>query len=256
MKPIEELEKQEMKTFCELHPCAAETNNLREIDSFLYHGIRYQEHLEILENIFKEGKILAAKNIPDFPEYRFSDNCNDGEYVSLLEYNIPDYQIEWDTFIKPNVTLVVSPKCNAKQTIYVPTYQWDDIKRNYSQTKNRYSYMEGEYQVKDYIPLSMIIAIGLPYEYLVETKSEEFANKYLEDTVDLMKAYKIYRPIIDTSFFNFILTEVKEPITIPNCDLFKKTVPGLTPKSIKKERPGFKVYTKQYMKYDNKKYKR
>lgn len=259
MKSIEELEQQEMQTFYELHPYASETNNLEDINSFLYHGIRYQKHLEILENIFKERMILAGKHIPEFPTYRLSDNCNDGEYISLLEYKFPNYQAQWDTFIKPNVTLVISPECDAKKTIYVPTHQWDDIKQNYPQTKNRYSYMEGEYQVKDFIPLSMVVAIGIPFQYLIDKISLEDANKLLEDTINLMETYEVYKPIIDTSFLNLPITNVEDPITLsngiinkkelnisyePDPELFKTNTPSLNPKCIKNKKPRFKVYIK------------
>lgn len=253
MKTFEELEKEEMKTFDELHPYIDETNDFLEMNNFLYHGIRFQKNLEILESIFKDGKILAGKHIPDFPEHRFFDNCNDGEYVSLLECDDSRPQLEWQTFIKPNVTLVISPKCGAKKTIYVPTYQWDDIKKNHPQTKNRYSYMRGEYQVKDYIPLSLVVAIGVPHMYLIDTKSHEFANQYLKDVISLMKEYRVYKPIVDTSFLNMTLEEITDPLTIPR---LKQVAPGLTPKRIKDERPGFKVYTKQYMKHDNRRYKK
>ena len=42
------------------------------MEEFLYHGIRFQKYLEKLESIFKYGKILAGKYLPNY--YNYSDN--------------------------------------------------------------------------------------------------------------------------------------------------------------------------------------
>ena len=78
---------------------------------YLYHGIRFQNHLEKLESIFEKKAILAAKYLDNVMSY--DDNCNDGEYVSLLKIDPFEYSSMYDAFIRPNVTLVVSPFCEA-----------------------------------------------------------------------------------------------------------------------------------------------
>ena len=119
--------------------------SLRYIYDFLYHGIRSQKNLEILESIFKDKAIIAGNYQENNYYSNYSDNCNEGEYVSLLSID-SDYNLEYETFVKPNITLIVSKDCNAIKTIYVPYHKWQEIKRK--NTKHRYNYANNEYQVK------------------------------------------------------------------------------------------------------------
>ena len=164
---------------------------------FLYHCIRNQMYLEKLENIFKEKKIIAGKYIENY--YNYSDNCNKGEYVSLLN-SFETNKISFDTFVLENISLLISPKCNAVQTKYVSYNTWEKIKN--LDLKHIYSYMIGEYMCKDFIPLEYVIAVGIPYKILVEKRSIEYVNKLIEDIVLLMEKYNILLPIVDTSRFN------------------------------------------------------
>ena len=116
--------------------------------SFLYHGIRFQKYLEKLENIFKEKKILAGKYLKNY--YNYSDNCNKGQYVSLLNVSKTN-KVSFETFIEENISLLVTPYCNAIETKYVDFYTWDKIKN--LDLKQIYSYMPGECLCKDYIPI-------------------------------------------------------------------------------------------------------
>lgn len=105
---------------------------------FLYHGIRFQKYLEKLESIFEKQAILASKYLNNVMSY--DDNCNDGEYVSLLEIKPYEYSSMYEVFIRPNVTLVVSPFCEAYNTIYVSFQEWEEIKKSGRKFKNRFSY--------------------------------------------------------------------------------------------------------------------
>ena len=174
-------------------------------NEFLYHGIRNQIYLEKLENIFKEKKILAGKYIKDY--YNYNDNCNKGLYVSLLDSSKTN-RISFETFIEENISLLVTPYCNAIITKYIDFYTWDKIK-NLS-LKQIYSYLPGECMCKDYIPLEYIKAIGIPYLKLIRTKGKEYTDKLLTDIELLMKQYEIYLPIVDISRYNQILVPVKE----------------------------------------------
>lgn len=200
---FKKLESKRNETFKELNPYVSENPNLLEYDSFLYHGIRFQNHLEKLEQIFMDNAILAGNYQKDY--YGYSDNCNEGEYISLLGFN--DYRdLSYRTFIMPNISLVISPECNAIQTIYLPFKEWEVISKQNPQ--NRYSYTRGEYQVKQKISINLIRAIGIPARYLRLTCREHLIEIYKNDILDLMYKYNVELPIVDTSNYN-------RPIFIP-----------------------------------------
>lgn len=166
---------------------------------YLYHGIRNQKRLEILEEIFKTRKILAGKYIKNYHNY--TDNCNKGEYVSLLKYNKSNY-IAYQTFIEENISLLITPAINATHTKYIDFNTWYTITQQKQTLKNLYSYMIGECLVKDYIDFSYVKAIGFPYQYLVNTKGAYYTKNLLNDLYLLMEKYNIVLSIVDTSKYN------------------------------------------------------
>lgn len=175
------------------------------ISEYLYHGIRFQTYLERLENVFKEGKILAGKYLPNYRFY--DDNCNKGEYVSLLKL-LGDNKLEYETFIlENNVSLLISPTCNAIETKYVSYSTWFKIQSEKYELKHLYSYMRGECMCKDFVRIELIKAIGVPYLRLVTLGKKEFADKLIEDIQNLMKEYNVNLPIVDVSRYNRLLTE-------------------------------------------------
>lgn len=176
------------------------------VSEYLFHGIRFQKYLEKLENIFKERKILAGKYLPNYHFY--SDNCNHGQYVSLLKYNSAR-QLEYETFILENISLLVTPLCNAQETKYVDYQTWKKIQQEQYQLKHIYSYMMGECMCKDLIPLNMVRAIGVPYQKLCLQGKETYAIQLVEDINKLMDKYDVYLPIVDTSRYNTIIYEVE-----------------------------------------------
>ena len=206
------LEQRLPQTFIELNPTMYEPQNLRFIHNFLYHGIRFQNYLEKLESIFQEQAILAG-NYQKGYSYSYSDNCNEGEYISLLSID-SHYDLEYETFVMPNITLVISPECSAIKTIYLPYDEWRLVRGK--NTKNRYSYARNEYQVKKMIPISMIKAIGVPAGYLKEKQQEEKLDIYLQDILELMNRHNISLPIVDTSNYN-------KPLTCPPSHILKKS---------------------------------
>ncbi len=197
---LEKLENKKMETFQSLHPYAID-DELYCVGNFLYHGIRFQDKLEKLESIFRDGKIKAGNYIKNY--YPYDDNCNDGEYISLIDYP-RESNLEYNTFIKENISLVISPRCKAYKTIYVPYELWKEIKK-IPNLKNRYSYARCEYQVKEFIPLKKVKAIGIPYRYLVKNNKKEVADFYRAEVIRLLEKYDVDIPIVDTSFFNDII---------------------------------------------------
>ena len=186
---------------------------LRYIHDFLYHGIRHQKHLEILECIFKDKAIVAGNYQKNNNYSNYCDNCNEGEYVSLVDIK-NDYDLEYTVFIKPYITLIISPDCGAIETIYLPYEEWAEVVGK--NTSNRYSYAHNEYHVKQMIPLSYVKAIGVPARYLRDMGKEEKIERYLTDILELMNKYNVNLPIVDTSAYNMpldkLITKIKKRI--------------------------------------------
>lgn len=205
---LQSLEKQPLKTTNE-HNYYNEDEEipLNYVHEYLYHGIRFQKYLEKLESIFKERKILAGKYINGY--FWYSDNCNKGEYVSLLQWN-GNNSIEYETFIKSNISLIVSPLCNAILTKYVDFNTWQKIQDEKLQLKNVYSYMQGECFCRDFVPLEMVKAIGVPFQNLKLQGKLDYASKLIEDIKDLMIQYNVNLPVVDTSFYNRILVDLNK----------------------------------------------
>lgn len=198
-RKFSQLEEEDMKTFLQLNPWLSKrSTSLQFVSCYLYHGIRAQNQLEILENILNNG-ILAGKHIKDYNNY--NENCNNGEYVSLLD-KISDNNLEYETFIEPNISLVVSPLCGAYKTIYVNFELWEFINTHYPDTKNRYSYAFNEYQIRDKVPVELIEAIGIPYQLLLNTDRLEETKILKRAIIDILDCQRINIPIVDTSDYN------------------------------------------------------
>ncbi len=199
---IAQLEKEPMITFQEEYGITEELD-LFEQDKFLYHGIRFGNQLEVLEQILRDKKILAGKYIDGY--YSFSDNCNDGEYVSLINYSD---STEFETFVRSNICFVISPLMDAYKTKYLSSEEWDYIKEHRIPVKNRYSYAKNEYQVKDEIPLEKVRAIGVSGISLLHmrlSKRNAEVNQYIQRIVDLLEKYSVDIPIVDIDCCNLEL---------------------------------------------------
>lgn len=206
---LEQLEKEPSEKFIDVCFADEDDNNLSKLHNFLYHGIRFQNYLEKLENIFKCKKILAGKYIEDY--HCSIDNCNMGEYVSLLPF-LGLGSLEFNKFINENISLVVSPLCEAYQTKYVDWPMWLDIRKNNWKLKNLYSYMKGEFMCKDEVSLDLVLAIGIPYSTFTRNYGFEYVQKLLSDIDDLIVKYDIDLPIVDTENFNRTLSNKAKKI--------------------------------------------
>ena len=204
-KDVLKLEQEEMYTSSELLPTPSRDKIKDNFNPYLYlfHGIRFDHNLSKLEWIFKEKMILAGQYLSNY--FSYSDNANKGEYVSLLAY---DESISYKIFIQENVSLLIYPECDAILTKYVDYRTWESIKD--IKTKNLYSYLDGEYLVKDGIPFSYVAAIGVPYKYYLHTKGKEKADNILNSIIELMNKYSISLSIIDTTNYNRVLYDKEQ----------------------------------------------
>lgn len=199
MREIKKLDENSLITFAEEHYIDFEPELFMQ-DCFLYHGLRFQQKLEKLEGIFKERKILSNKYLHNY--FNYSDNCNDGEYVSVTNYTD---SLEFKAFISENICLIISPLCNAYKTIYVSHDMWTYIKEHNIPVKNRYSYAEHEYQVKDFIPIDLIKAIGIDYSRFCLLKGRKSTDRLIQEIINLLNFYNINLPIVDIGAFNSII---------------------------------------------------
>jgi len=204
-RDVYELEQEEMLTSNDIFYLSDFDEVRLNPYAFLYHGIRFDDNLKKLENILKEKKILAGKHIKGY--YNYSDNANKGEYVSMTAYSRERIS-GFDVFVKENICFLISVDCNAVLTKCVDFNTWEKIKDK--KTKNLYSYMEGEFWVKDYVPFEFIKAIGVPYQYLILKNGKEYADDILKKIEQLMKKHEINLNVVNTNSYNKILIPKKD----------------------------------------------
>ena len=184
-----------MELFSTIHPNVREDLPLYFDNLYLYHGIRfgsYQEQLEIVKKILKQG-LLPRNQLSGY--FSYSDNCNDGKRISLLEKE-GFGDLEFETFIKPNMTIIVSPMVEAYKTIYVPYGEWLELSERKG-LHNFYSYARNEYQVNGSVPASMIKAIGIPgFQMLLQGEDDDW---YAEELSSFCNNLGLDIPIVDHS---------------------------------------------------------
>lgn len=204
-KEVIKLEQEELLTSSDVFYIANNDEKRFNPYAFLYHGIRFDEKLEKLERILKDKKILAGKYTNNY--YNYFDNANKGEYVSMTRYS-EERNSGFDVFVKTNICLLVSSECDAILTKYVDYNTWEKIKN--IDTKNLYSYMSGEFMLKDCVPFEFVKAIGVPYKYLVLTRGKEYADEVLKRIEVLMAKYDVNIEVVDTNSYNKTLIERKK----------------------------------------------
>lgn len=198
---IKQLEKEPLEPFCYPDCPSSMQYNIKTGTNILLHGLRYADPLKYLEGIFQAKKILAGKYL----DYRFFnqdiDNCNEGEYVSLLE-STPNETLEYSAFIKPYICLFVKPLANAYKAHYISESDFRALKEAKIELKNRYSTIHYEYQVKDFISLDDVVAIGLPRIAFIKN-GLEYASSVENAIFSLMDKYDVDIPLVDTSYYGF-----------------------------------------------------
>ena len=203
MKPvIEQIEKTPIVTFVDIYPNAKENKDLSNMENYLYHGIRFDNGLKKFENILKTKMICCGKKSPYY--FSYADNCNEGEYVSLMECRDRTKSM-FRTFITRTVSLVLHPDIDAIKTNYLSFNEWDAIADRTKELKHRYSYAKGEYQVKGCIPFEAVVAIGIPKRSMIQDGGEKYVETLLPMVKELLAMYEINLPIVDPTDHNKVL---------------------------------------------------
>lgn len=212
---FEQLEQKEMYSFSK-RPYKDANNNDKDIElyeNFLYHGIKesniyLSNPLDRLESIFYDKMILANKYQKRPAEG--SNICNGESYISLTSLrknmNSP-YNYTYNIFVKPNISLVIRPEVDAIKAIWTSEdiVEYAKTIKDEKSVKNRYSTLSYEYQVKDKIPISMVIAVGFPYKFYSCYNNTESVNSLLDELINLILKYEFNMSIVDTSNYNKIL---------------------------------------------------
>ena len=243
---IEQIEDTEVLTFCDTHPNAKDKTDISNMENYLYHGVRFDNSLKKFENILKTGKISCGKRNPYY--FHYDDNCNEGEYVSLLEYNVGTKSM-FNVFITRTISFVLFPDIGAIKTDYLPFNEWH-LLVDMGNLKHRYSYANGEYQVKDFIPIENVAAIGIPKAKMEEDGSGQYAMWLLEKVPELLDFYGINLPIVDPSNGNSLLISNQKYAV--DVDLLQD-LSSCFSNDVRKNRVryGYKVYRKSDIVRDN-----
>ncbi len=195
--PLKKLELEPSVRFLDLHPGADRVISERNIYGNLYHGIRFDDNHELLASILDDEAIKCGNLTNNY--YRSGgDNCNEGEYISLINYTGDYYDLEFKTFIEENVSLIISPKLNPIKCKYLPYEEWEERKKKLPISKSRYSYAKNEFQYPKEIPFNYVIGILYPFHYYVSIKGYSKTKEDFKRLQELLreKSYS-YLPILD-----------------------------------------------------------
>lgn len=209
--PLKKLEGEEEIRFLDLHNGFDVNTNIRNPYCYLYHGIRFDSDHEIFESILCDRKILCSNKVKS--HWRcYSDNCNEGEYISLIDYSEEGYDLEFKTFIEENVSFIISPKLNPLKCKYLPFEEWEEIRKKLPKTKHRYSYQKNEYQYPDHIPFDYVVGILYPLSYYNHTKGFRNTKEDFIYIKRLLRKYDLeHLPILDpTDSFKPLDTELND----------------------------------------------
>ena len=175
--------------------------DMDRIDMFhLYHGLRF-DSINKLESILQNKIILCGnkvsrtlKSYDGNTKYiyidNYEDNCNMGEYISVMPYDYDN--IEFDIFIRENIFFTLKGSIDAYKTLFLKYDDYCKLKESNIKTSNLYSYAREEYLVKDSISFDDVISIGIDSKKFIG----DF-NKTTDQIINLMKYYNIDIPLID-----------------------------------------------------------
>ena len=175
---LKKLELEEERRFLDINPVIPEDETFINPYNHLYHGVRFDDEHILFESILRDRKIKSA-NQTELYWRADCENCNEGEYVSLIHYTGEDHDIEFKTFIEENVAFIISSKLNPLKCKYLPYDEWGEISKKLPKTKHRYSYARGEYQYPDSISFDYVKGILYPLKYY------NYVNGYFKTKEDL-----------------------------------------------------------------------
>ncbi len=172
---------------------------------YYYHGIKHGSVLDKTLDIFQSGKI---KCIPTVNKRGFNGN----DFVSVCKKEIEEEYFRHSNngfynYVQNGICFIISDEIAAiKPEIIENADKWNRFELiGYMNSKPgmRFSDMFDEWQVKSHIPLSAILAIGIPIKYLEELMDEkEEGFQKVRKIISL--ALELGLDIVDSSVSNFV----------------------------------------------------
>lgn len=207
--PIKKLELEEEERYLDIYCNAFEGLNVFNPYAFLYHGVRFDDDHSLFESILRDKEIRCARKTKQSFK-AFGDNCNDGEYVSLMPF-VDDEDLEFNVFVKNSVAFVVSPNLNPVKCKFLPYEQWAQVKYKLPMTKHRYSYAKLEYQYPDSFSLDYVVGLLYPLNHNIIQYGLSFARNDFEYIKALLKKYgfqdlHIFDPLDDFRLISGVLS--------------------------------------------------
>lgn len=211
---LKQLELEDEYRFLDIRCSIDQNPDIRSAYAHLYHGVRMDPDHKIFESILRDHKIKCS-NKTDLYYRNGSDNCNEGEYVSLIHFEY-EHEPEFQTFIEENVSFIISPRLNPVKCKYLPFEEWEKIKEKLPKTKHRYSYAKNEYQYPDYISFDYVVGILYPLRYYNYVNGFYKTQEDFAHIKELLKEYGLdYLPILDpTAGFIFLNDESMNDMAI------------------------------------------
>ena len=209
---LKKLELEDELRFLDIWGSEGEDVNIRNPYSHLYHGVRFDSEHKLFESILRDREIRCGNKI-DLLSVDYSDNCNEGKYVSLTDYSgFFASDLEFKTFIGENISFMIAPKLNPLKCKYLPYDEWEMIKTKLPKTRHRYSYAKGEYQYPECFSLDYVEGILYPFNYYSCIYGFDKTQEDFEYVKELLIKYGFeYLPILDqTDGFKVI----KDQLTI------------------------------------------
>ena len=186
-----------------------------DINAFYFHSIILgkDESLEVLDQIFKSGKILSL-NKGGYDSKTLRMNYRDE--VCLSRRSVSNLSVgAYDLFAKKKLSLIVK---GTLPGIYKPSIISESDSFKYVEKGK--TDLEGEYRVKDEIPLDYVVGLNLPVGFILDSmfgykyffsSSEEFRKmkfvsgknrlkdvvSYYEELNEIMRKNNIFLPIYD-----------------------------------------------------------
>lgn len=194
---LKQMELSEVLHFSDLYPGVLECRNPQNRYANLYHGVRFDEDHERFEQILIDEEIRCGNLTKGY--YRAGgDNCNEGEYISLINYSGERYDIEFQTFVEENVAFIISPLLDPVKCKYLPFEEWDKIKSKLPMTRQRYSYARNEFQHKERISFDYVIGVLYPFQYYAHKKGYTKTREDFNRVKNLLREHGYsYLPILD-----------------------------------------------------------
>lgn len=185
--------------------------------NYFFHGIKDSTHPEeTLEDVYHAGGLLSLAKMPPELRKKYTPKYigfNGMDYISVCtKYGKCDLSECFIDYILESISFVISDRIHAVKTIYIPhsnsQRNAQDYYNLYNQGSSRYSDLDGEYQVKDAIPLTEIEAISFPITSLICDLQEEEPELIDQEIHKLWNSYQTFLRLQKEYHTNFVPIDI------------------------------------------------